>query len=95
MQGSTKGRCNESRNGYMKVSSDMKRVLLGVLLILALGVYYYQYRAEERTSCLLLMSGPYRISPKEAREVIGLFVDKYPACTRYAAAAYSRMIQQR
>ena len=99
MKGNVNVRCIESREGYIGVSLEMtaRRVslIIGVLAFLLVGFYFYQGRAEERASCLLLLSVPGSPPPPEkAMGIIRVLIGEYPACTRYASTAYYRMVKE-
>ncbi len=78
-----------------KPSMGRVLVVIGVLLLLAVGFYHYQLRAEERASCMFLISvpEPRGRSIKDATRVVRLLVKEYPACSRYAASAVYRMVR--
>ena len=78
----------------------MKRILLPVwvlvVLLVGAGIYHYQLRAEERASCMFLISVPVPkpLSMKDATTTVRLLVKEYPACSRYAASAVYRMVKE-
>lgn len=79
---------------------QMKRIpLLAwvlVALLVGVGFYRYQLRAEERASCMFLITVPVPepLSLKNATNAVRILVKEYPACTRYAATAIYRMVKE-
>lgn len=79
---------------------QMKLTTIGAIvtaiLLAGVGAYQYQSRAEERTSCMLLLSLP-GYGPATPRDIVARRLDrqvqKFPVCTRYVATAYERIVE--